>query len=59
MKKKRFIKCTHLDWDNQQDCEEQAEKACLCCAMPVCLEHNEKICPYGGEPYMDIEDFNL
>ena len=57
MKKKQLRPtCEHLDWDNQRDCEEEAEFVCMCCASPVCREHKERECPYGGMGYIELEE---
>lgn len=58
MMKKRQSKphCEHLGFNNKRDCENEAEYACRCCNAPVCSEHLEKLCPYGGMTYQEIED---
>lgn len=55
-KKNRTIQpnCEHLDWDNQRDCENGAEYMCMCCSTPVCSEHKERECPYGGMGYIEL-----
>lgn len=48
--------CTHLNNNNERDCENEPVAMCLCCGMGVCEDHIEKRCPYGGELYVDIEE---
>jgi hypothetical protein len=48
--------CGHINSDNERDCEKTAVAMCICCAEPVCEEHLEKRCPYGGELYIDLEE---
>ena len=54
--KNRTLKtdCQHLDWDNERDCINKAEYACMCCGVPVCREHKDKNCPYGGMSYIEL-----
>jgi len=53
--KKASQKCSHLDYDNNEDCENPAEYMCMCCSNPVCPEHNSCNCEYGGMGFIDIE----
>ena len=53
--KKYKRKCSHLNYDNERDCNEDAEYICMCCSEPVCSGHNEGKCPYGGEGFIEIE----
>lgn len=50
--------CEHLNWDNERDCQEEAEFVCECCGAGVCREHLPitKRCPYGGEPFREIDE---
>lgn len=48
--------CAHLDYDNKRDCHEESEFMCMCCGQPVCREHKEKSCPYGGMGYVELEE---
>lgn len=54
-KQKRKPTCEHINYDNERDCENKADYACRCCNSPVCDEHLEKRCPFGGELYEEIE----
>ena len=56
MGKKKEIKpiCEHIDWDNQRDCEEEAEVMCMCCSTPLCREHGHGQCEYGGMGFLDL-----
>lgn len=55
MSKKPKPECEHLDFDNKRDCHKDAEWRCMCCGSPVCPDHKEKECPYGGMGYIEIE----
>jgi hypothetical protein len=46
--------CEHLGFDNKQDCKKEATYMCACCGAGVCDEHLEKLCPYGGEPFIEL-----
>jgi len=46
--------CEHINLDNREDCFNEAEYACICCGVPVCAKHKEKVCPYGGEGYIEL-----
>lgn len=48
--------CEHIDYDNERDCNNEAEYFCRCCNSLVCSEHLEKVCPYGGMTFMEVED---
>lgn len=49
--------CEHLDYNNRQDCEEEAEVMCMCCSVPLCSEHaGLGRCDYGGMGFIDIEN---
>lgn len=48
--------CQHLGFSNERDCENESEYMCQCCAAPVCQEHKEKCCPYGGMGYVELDD---
>lgn len=52
--KMKTIQCNHIDHDNKYDCQNTAEWMCQCCGVAVCAEHLETLCPFGGEPYYEI-----
>lgn len=56
--KKKIVKpvCEHLDWDNQRDCENEAEWVCMCCNAPTCPEHKGRECPYGGMGFIELDE---
>lgn len=54
MKKELRPICEHIGWDNERDCEEEAEFMCQCCSSPTCPEHKDRECPYGGMGYIDL-----
>lgn len=54
--KKSVVICEHIDFDNERDCKKKAAYACYCCNSPVCEEHLDTRCPYGGELYYQLED---
>lgn len=47
--------CEHIDYDNQRDCEEEADWMCMCCASPTCYEHKGRDCRFGGMGFIEIE----
>lgn len=46
--------CEHLDWDNQHDCQNEAEYICACCGAVVCPEHRTRVCDYGGGGFVEL-----
>jgi hypothetical protein len=46
--------CEHIDWDNNRDCENEAEYMCMCCSVPVCSEHKTKECSFGGMGFIEL-----
>jgi hypothetical protein len=46
--------CEHINFDNERDCENEAEYMCMCCSSPVCSEHKERDCPFGGMGYIEL-----
>lgn len=50
----KTIECNHIDLENEFDCQEPAEWACRCCGVVVCSKHMEGLCPFGDEPYYEI-----
>lgn len=55
MKKKRLKPfCEHINWDNERDCNNEAEYICMCCSSPTCEEHKKSECPYGGMGYIEL-----
>jgi hypothetical protein len=54
--KKIKVVCEHINWDNERDCKKEAKYACRCCSSPVCEEHLEKRCGYGGELFYELEE---
>lgn len=48
--------CKHIDINNERDCEDEAQYTCMCCNVPVCDEHYEITCPYGGMGYIELEE---
>lgn len=46
--------CEHLDYDNRNDCEEEAVMICQCCGAGACEEHGIGRCPYGGKSFIEI-----
>lgn len=53
-KKKISQECRNLSWDNERDCKNEAEYMCICCGEPVCSEHKDTSCPYGGMGYIEL-----
>lgn len=53
-KKQKLIMCEHIDDTNMRDCYEDAEWACICCGSKVCPNHKERVCPFGGEGYINL-----
>ena len=49
-----MTKCTHINCDNEQDCENEAEFMCKCCASPSCEEHSEWRCEFWWERFTEI-----
>jgi hypothetical protein len=47
--------CEHINFNNERDCENEADFICICCGVPICSEHKEKDCPYGGSKYIEIK----
>jgi hypothetical protein len=54
IKTKNCTPCCHLNYDNKQDCENIADKMCMCCSSPRCEEHADGKCQYGGMGFIDI-----
>ncbi len=53
---KKIIKptCEHINFDNERDCENEAEYQCMCCASPVCDEHKGRDCRFGGMGFIEL-----
>ena len=47
--------CEHMNFDNEKDCQEDAEMMCMCCSVPLCSEHARGNCQYGGMGFIDID----
>ena len=47
--------CEHINYNNERDCENEAEQMCMCCGVPICDEHLSRDCEYGGMGFIDID----
>lgn len=48
------MRCEHLDFDNEKDCNKKAEYVCMCCGAGTCEEHKTRECPYGGMGFIEV-----
>lgn len=46
--------CQHEGWDDERDCEQEAEYTCMCCNYAMCSEHKWKECEYGGMGFLEL-----
>lgn len=48
------MNCKHIDNDNKQDCVDDAGVMCQCCGVPVCHEHGQGKCRFGGMSFIEL-----
>ena len=49
-----MTKCEHIDENNKEDCDEDAELMCKCCGIPSCEEHAWSHCEFWWLRFTDL-----
>ena len=48
------MKCWHINFNNVEDCENDAGAMCMCCGSPICEEHQGDNCEFWWMWFIDI-----
>ena len=47
--------CSWIDEETNKQCDEETDQICMCCAMPICYEHQSQgRCPFGGMGMIEV-----